>query len=419
MTATSWNREQVENLLKTEHFRYQRIELPYGFATRGTDRSATARQIFPDDMTGKSVLDLGCSHGFFCFEAARRGATRVLGLDVEPEVIRKNHLLADCLNLKVEFGVHDIEKEPIIDQYDYVLCLNLLHHVLNPISVLENLIGVTRERLVLEMATFGAHDRRRLRLFPLYGQLLSLAPIIYVSRSGTSGRRELKRYFITQGAMRNMLEHHRRIFAKVEFKSSEHKGRYIVTAERQKIKNLIIVAGPTASGKSTFCDHFLGGRMIALYEKIGVNPLRENFTYMSARVSDNPRTPVLGHVLYHYDILRPYMRSARVHSRDEALDILSSAENTSVITLWTSPDQLRSQLKKSRRKLFRWRTKRERRIEQDYENPRRIVEHYETWFEFIRRHTTNITIVDQSAEQPRFLTYEEWKSHCDKIKNDS
>ena len=76
--APRWTREQVEELLATETFRYHRIDLGYGLATEGRDRSNTARQIFPDDLTGKSVLDLGCSEGALCFEAARRGASRVL-----------------------------------------------------------------------------------------------------------------------------------------------------------------------------------------------------------------------------------------------------------------------------------------------------------------------------------------------------
>ena len=142
-----WTKEQVEDLLRKEQFRYQRIELPYGLATSGQDRSSTAIRIFPDSLAGKSVLDLGCSSGYFCFEAAKRGAIRVLGIDVEPDVIRKNRLLADCLGLNVEFQVHDIEATLPDEQFDYVLCLNVLHHLVNPLSVLDNLVMVTCEYL--------------------------------------------------------------------------------------------------------------------------------------------------------------------------------------------------------------------------------------------------------------------------------
>lgn len=43
------------------------------------------RLSLPSDLTGTSVLDIGCNEGFFCNVAAQRGASRVVGLDfVEP-----------------------------------------------------------------------------------------------------------------------------------------------------------------------------------------------------------------------------------------------------------------------------------------------------------------------------------------------
>jgi SAM-dependent methyltransferase len=39
------------------------------------------------DMTGKSVLDIGCGTGRYMFEAVRRGATNVVGLDAAPGAI--------------------------------------------------------------------------------------------------------------------------------------------------------------------------------------------------------------------------------------------------------------------------------------------------------------------------------------------
>ena len=35
----------------------------------------------PADLTGKSVIDIGCAEGFFCLEAARSGATIIFGVD--------------------------------------------------------------------------------------------------------------------------------------------------------------------------------------------------------------------------------------------------------------------------------------------------------------------------------------------------
>ena len=68
--------KQIAELLRDEEFHYQSIILPGGVRTSGNDRSNTLDKILPADMTGKTVLDIGCRYGFFSFEAARREVGR-------------------------------------------------------------------------------------------------------------------------------------------------------------------------------------------------------------------------------------------------------------------------------------------------------------------------------------------------------
>jgi len=42
----------------------------------------------PDDLSGKTVLDIGCNEGFFCREAVRRGAESVVGIDMNDALIQ-------------------------------------------------------------------------------------------------------------------------------------------------------------------------------------------------------------------------------------------------------------------------------------------------------------------------------------------
>jgi len=62
---------------------YHRIDLGDGLVTPGVVENARVlpRLGLPDSLTGRTVLDIGAWDGFYSFEAARRGAKRVLATD--------------------------------------------------------------------------------------------------------------------------------------------------------------------------------------------------------------------------------------------------------------------------------------------------------------------------------------------------
>ena len=145
MVTKEWGRDRIVAALKENTFGYQNISLPYGLETGGVNRSPAAELIFKEKLDGKSVFDLGCNHGYFCFFAEEHGATRVLGVDISSEHLRKARLLAEMRGSKATFERFDIEAGAIPGQFDYVLCLNVLHHLRNPLAALEKLIAATRE----------------------------------------------------------------------------------------------------------------------------------------------------------------------------------------------------------------------------------------------------------------------------------
>src|SRR5437868_7620917 len=55
------------------------------------------RSAIPADMTGMTVLDIGCNGGFYSLEMKRRGATRVLGIDVEDRYLNQARFAAQTL----------------------------------------------------------------------------------------------------------------------------------------------------------------------------------------------------------------------------------------------------------------------------------------------------------------------------------
>ncbi|MCH7576049.1 MAG: methyltransferase domain-containing protein [Candidatus Marinimicrobia bacterium] len=84
------------------------------------------------DVTGKSVLDLGCSGGFFSFSMAQR-ASSVVGVDADSELVETNNELAKSEGLdNLEFINGDISVELLkkLPPSDVVLFLSVFHHIL-------------------------------------------------------------------------------------------------------------------------------------------------------------------------------------------------------------------------------------------------------------------------------------------------
>lgn len=385
--ATDWTKEQVESLLREEQFAYHRIELPYGLATAGADRSATADAIFPADLRGKSVLDVGCKYGFFCFEAARRGAARVVGLDVDPDSVRKARLLASCLASPVEFELADIERESLSGEFDYVLCLNVLHHLADPIAALAKLGAAARERLVLEVATFGWRDLRKLRIGPLRALSLARSPVLYVAPQGVREKTG-QSFFVSQSGLEGLLaQQGGGGFARIEQVPSGWKNRFLTVAERRSIERMLVVAGPTSSGKSTLIERLQGGALPELADAIGLDKPAE-WPMVGASQIARLREPRMPRLIFHYDTLYPYLRSAKTHEREKSLRLLDAAGEVVSLTIWTPPDALRRQLEEGEigpktRFGFFLGNRRYPKIQDDYRHPERIFRFYQAWFDWL------------------------------------
>ena len=63
---------------------YHTIDLAPGVVTKGVYdlRRLVGSVGIPDDLTGCTALDIGTANGFWAFEMERRGASRVVAVDV-------------------------------------------------------------------------------------------------------------------------------------------------------------------------------------------------------------------------------------------------------------------------------------------------------------------------------------------------
>lgn len=117
----------------------------------------------PEDMTGKSFLDVGCWEGHRCVDALLRGAEHVVGVDL----CTSQALHENLRKYNFEFVQTDIFSEKFLelDRYDVVLCSGVLYHVESPISLLVRLRKCVEELLVLETASHQLDETRPMLLF--------------------------------------------------------------------------------------------------------------------------------------------------------------------------------------------------------------------------------------------------------------
>jgi SAM-dependent methyltransferase len=141
---------------------YHSIDLGDGIVTPGVDPSPQKlrRLHLPEDLSGKTVLDVGAWDGFFSFEAERRGAERVLATDsyawsgVDWGSKRGFELARTRLGSTVEdMDVDVLDLSPQgVGVFDVTLFLGVLYHLRHPMLALEKVAAVTRELLILETA---------------------------------------------------------------------------------------------------------------------------------------------------------------------------------------------------------------------------------------------------------------------------
>jgi tRNA (mo5U34)-methyltransferase len=114
----------------------------------------------PSDLSGKSVLDVGCNGGFYSIEMKRRGAARVLGVDSDARYLAQARFAAEVSGVEVEFRQMSIYELPRLkERFDLVLFMGVLYHLRHPLLALDLLHdSVTRDLLVFQSMLRGSSE---------------------------------------------------------------------------------------------------------------------------------------------------------------------------------------------------------------------------------------------------------------------
>ena len=157
----------------------------------------TMQKLLPPDLSGKSLLDVGCNAGFYSFEAKRRGAKRVLGVDGQRQHVRQGVFVRKVLDLDVEFrrlNVYELNPRTV-GQFDITLALGLLYHLKHPILALENLYQVTKELLIIETAIMPPERTPDSFIHPLGEKQMLLHSLAFVENP-TGAKEQVFNWFL-------------------------------------------------------------------------------------------------------------------------------------------------------------------------------------------------------------------------------
>ena len=110
----------------------------------------------PEDLSGRTVLDIGCNAGFYSLEMKRRGAERVVGIDSDERYLAQAHLAAEVTGLSIEFrnlSVYDVGQ--LGERFDLVIFMGVLYHLRHPLLALD----LIRDSVVKDLMLFQTMQR--------------------------------------------------------------------------------------------------------------------------------------------------------------------------------------------------------------------------------------------------------------------
>jgi tRNA (mo5U34)-methyltransferase len=119
----------------------------------------TFSHLIPDDLSGKTVLDIGCNGGFYAIEMKRRGARRVVALDSDEGYLAQARFAAEVNGVEIDFhqmSVYEVDR--LQEQFDYVLFMGVLYHLRYPLYALDKVARTVRGELIFQTMIRGSKE---------------------------------------------------------------------------------------------------------------------------------------------------------------------------------------------------------------------------------------------------------------------
>jgi tRNA (mo5U34)-methyltransferase len=107
------------------------------------------------DITGKSVLDVGCNNGYYLFRMLEKNPASLTGIDPAPLFFLQFRFIDRFVRSGIEYRMIGVQH--LVEwkrQFDTVLCLGVLYHRRDPIETLRQLSSALKPGGELILDTF-------------------------------------------------------------------------------------------------------------------------------------------------------------------------------------------------------------------------------------------------------------------------
>jgi tRNA (mo5U34)-methyltransferase len=118
----------------------------------------------PEDLGGRSVLDIGCNGGFYAIEMKRRGAGRVVAIDSDDDYLNQARFAAEVSgHADIEFAKLDVyDVGSLGERFDLVIFMGVFYHLRHPLLALD----LIREHVAGDLLLFQSMQRGSQEVYP-------------------------------------------------------------------------------------------------------------------------------------------------------------------------------------------------------------------------------------------------------------
>jgi hypothetical protein len=304
-----------------------------------------AEILLSESLSGQSVLSIGPSSGLIPLKALQNGAIQVVVIDANPQTIEAARVSVQSAGFSPEFinGKWD-EVYAGIGDFDTIVCSLRPPAIDNPIAAIRHLMARARKRLIIEFD----YPKRGDGIAHALALFARRQPLVWLPKPAKPGRVLHRPFLFTPAAIRHFFSYHSTLFEPISIQWPNSEGRFVIEGRRRRVRNLLVVAGPSSSGKSTFARRLANSSTLR-----GEFSLSGGWQHIRGRDVAHLPAGNIENLIVELDLMAVERGGPMSFGDIPQFQILHAAENLKVITILPvhPPDAVRMSAKEINRLL--------------------------------------------------------------------